>query len=128
MSTIPPAPQDPAGWPQQPPGAVSESDAKMWSLGAHLGGFLLSWVVPLVIYLVYRDRSPFIRQHAAEALNFQIALFVAYVVSVLLMVVLVGFFTFAATAVLSLIFAIMASVAAANGQPYRYPLTLRIIS
>ena len=128
MSSIPPAPQDPAGFPQQPHPGVSESDAKMWSLAAHLGGFLLSWVVPLVVYLVYRDRSPFIRQHAAEALNFQITLFIAYVVSALLIVVLIGMFTFVATAVLSLIFAVMASVAAANGQPYRYPMTLRVIS
>lgn len=128
MSSIPPAPQDPAGFPQQPHPGVSESDAKMWSLAAHLGGFLLSWVVPLVVYLVYRDRSPFIRQHAAEALNFQVTLFIAYVVSALLIVVLIGMFTFVATAVLSLIFAVMASVAAANGQPYRYPMTLRVIS
>ena len=41
---------------------------------------VLSFVGPLVIYLVYKDRDPFVRRHAANALNVQITLAIAYIV------------------------------------------------
>ena len=47
---------------------------------AHLGGTFLSFLVPLVIFLIYKDRAPFVRRHSAAALNFQITLAIAYIV------------------------------------------------
>lgn len=114
------------GYQQQP--AVSPSDARMWSLFAHLGGMFLSFIVPLVIYLVYKDRDPFIRRHSAQAMNFHITIFIIYIVSIPLMLILVGFFTFAAAAVCSVVFTIMAAIAANDGREYTYPLTPKMIS
>ena len=100
----------------------------MWSLFAHLGGTFLSFVVPLVIYLVYKDRDPFIRRHSAQALNFHITLFIVYVVSFILMLVLIGFFTFFAAAICALVFTIQAAVAANDGREYTYPLVPKMIT
>ena len=50
----------------------------MWSVLAQLGGTFLSFLVPLVIYLVFKDRDPFVRRHSAPALNFHITLAIAY--------------------------------------------------
>jgi len=44
----------------------------MWAMIANLGGFLFYFIAPLVIYLIFKDRDPFIRRHAAQALSFQI--------------------------------------------------------
>ncbi|HEX2704973.1 MAG TPA: DUF4870 domain-containing protein, partial [Candidatus Lustribacter sp.] len=85
-------------------------------------------LVPLVVYLVYKDRSPFVRQHASEALNFQITACIGYVVSVILVFVIIGIFTFAAIALCAVIFAILGTVAANDGRPYRYPVNIRFVS
>ena len=110
---------------QQP---VSGSDARMWSLFAHLGGTFLSFLVPLVIYLVFKDRDPFVRRHSAQALNFHITLFIVYVVSIPLIFVIVGFFTLMAAAISAVVFSIIAAIAANDGREYTYPLVPQMIT
>lgn len=128
----------PQGGPQlQPPTApypgyagqapMSPGDARMWALFAHLGGTFLSFLVPLVIYLVNKDRDPFVRRHSSQALNFHITLAIIYIVSIPLMFVLVGFLTFFAALVCALIFTIQASVAANDGRDYTYPLAIQFV-
>lgn len=129
--TPPPPPpmagQVPAyGQPGQAP--VSPSDARMWSLFSHLGGLLLSPIVPLVIYLMYKDRDPFVRRHSAQALNFQIWAYIGYIVSFALMFILIGFLTFPAIAIAALVFSIMAAMAANRGEEYTYPLVPKLIT
>jgi uncharacterized Tic20 family protein len=120
----PPTPQPYGG---HGPAPMTQADEKTWAIFAHLGGVLLSFLVPLVIWLVFRERSRFLDDHGKEALNFQITLLVGYVVSLLLMVVIIGFLTIIAVAVCSIVFAILAAVAASRYEPYRYPLTIRVI-
>ena len=114
------------GYQAQPP--VSPGDARMWSVFAHLGPILLSFLVPVVIYLVYKDRDPFIRRHAAQAMNFQITALIAYLVSFPLMFVGIGFVTFAVTWVCALVFTILAAVAANEGREYTYPVAIPMIN
>ena len=45
---------------------------------------------PLIIYLIKKDESSYIRQHAAEALNFQISVLIYFILSLLLCFVLIG--------------------------------------
>ena len=110
------------------PAPLSPTDERNWSIAAHLSPFLASFVGlpflgPLVIYLVFRDRGPFIRHHAAQALNFQIIVAIGILISVPLMFVLVGFITAGIIAVAAIVFQIVAAVEANNGKWYRYPLT-----
>jgi uncharacterized Tic20 family protein len=110
------------------PAPLSPSDERTWSIVAHLSPFLASFVGlpflgPLVVYLVFRDRGPFVRHHAAQALNFQIIVAIGILISVPLMLVLVGFVTAAIIAVAAIVFQIVAAVEANNGKWYRYPLT-----
>jgi uncharacterized Tic20 family protein len=58
---------------------------------AHLLGLLTWFVGPLVVYLAKKDESPYVRDQAAEALNFQLTLVLAYLVSWILMFLLIGF-------------------------------------
>jgi uncharacterized Tic20 family protein len=113
------------------PGAanqLSPNDERTWSIAAHLSPFLASFVGlpflgPLVIYLVFRDRGPFVRHHAAQALNFQIIVAIGLLISIPLMFVVIGIFTAIAIGIAAIILQIVAAIEANNGKWYRYPLT-----
>ncbi len=141
MSGSYPDPPGSAGPP--PPHAALTSEVRGWGLAAHLSAFVGAWVAlaflgPLVVWLVGRERHPFIDHHAKEALNFNltflligvvgglIAFFGAVVTLGLGLVVIVP-----AAIILGLawiIFPIIAAVRAWDGQGYRYPLTIRFVS
>jgi uncharacterized protein len=128
----PPPPPPPAYGQQAPvygqPAPVSPSDARMWALLANLGGILFGFLAPLVVYLIYKDRDPFIRRHAAQALNFQIIAAIALFVSALLFIVIIGFFTMVAAGVCMIVFPILGSIAANKGEPYDYPLIPQMVT
>jgi uncharacterized Tic20 family protein len=104
------------------------SDDRTLALVAHLGGIFVSFIVPLVVYLMKKDESPFVRRHAAEALNLQLTLLIAFVVSVPLMLVIIGIFTFLAAMIYGVVTAILAAVAANKGEYYHYPIAIRFVS
>jgi uncharacterized Tic20 family protein len=110
---------------QQP---VSPSDARMWSLFANLGGIFFSFVPSLVIYLIYRDRDPFIRRHSAQALSFQIVATIALIVSAVLKLIFIGYLTGFATWVCILVFSIKGAMGANKGEDYTYPLIPKIVT
>ena len=83
---------------------------------------------PLVVFLVFKDRSPFLRRHALEALNFWITVYIGLAISVVLMLILVGFVTFAVIGIAALVLSIIAALAANKGEEYRYPFTLRLVT
>jgi len=107
---------------------VSPSDARMWSTLTHVGGIIFGFIPSLVVYLVFKDRDPFIRRHAAQALNFQIMVAIAIVVSWVLIFVFIGFLLLPAVGIASLVFSIIAAIAANKGEEYTYPLTPKMVS
>lgn len=123
MSAMPP----PAS-PYQAPTQMNPSDEKLWATLIHIGGILFGFLPALIGYLVLKDRGPFIRAHTATALNFQITLLIAYVVGGILTLVLVGFLVLFAAWILTIVFGIMAALAANKGEYYAYPLTIKFIS
>ena len=86
---------------------MKPSDERTTGMAAHLAALgatvlssgFLGFVCALVMYLVFRDRGPFVRAHAANALNIQIIAGIVMLVSLPLMFVLVGFLTFGAAVV-----------------------------
>jgi hypothetical protein len=125
----PPYQQQPSAQQQQ----LSPADARNWAMGAHLSSFVAAWIAlgvlgPLVVMLVVGDRSPFVRRHAVEALNWNISALIYLAVSIPLMFILVGFLTAGVVAVCYVVFTIMGAVAASRGEEYRYPLTIRLVS
>ena len=60
--TLPPQPPPPPVYGAAPQ-PMNPSDEKMWAVLVHLGGALVSILVPLVGYLVLKDRGPFVRSH-----------------------------------------------------------------
>jgi uncharacterized Tic20 family protein len=107
---------------------MTAQDERTWSLLAHVGSIVLGFLAPLIVMLVKGNESPTVRAHAVEALNFQITVLIAYVVSWILAFLLIGFLLVGAVWVVSLIFAIMGTMAANRGEPYKYPFALRLVT
>ncbi len=116
MST--PAPQ---------PQPLSESDARMWAMLGHLSIFVIAIIGPLIIMLTLGDRNAFVKKQSVEALNFQITVLIASVISAILIFLVIGIFMLIAVAIIGAIFAIMAAVKSYNGEDYRYPINIRMV-
>ncbi len=111
-----------------PTGApLSESDQRLWATLSHVGGIFFSFVAPLVVWLVFKSRGQFVEEQAKESLNFQILVAIAYFASSILSVIGIGLILLPLVWIGSVIFVIIAAVAANKGEAYRYPLNWRII-
>jgi uncharacterized Tic20 family protein len=106
---------------------MSPDDQRLWATLAHLSGLVFQIVGVLVMYLVFRDRGPFVRSQVAEALNFWITVYLAGLVSLALILVLVGLVLLAVLGVAAVVLPIVAAIEANRGEDYRYPLILRLV-
>jgi len=109
------------------------SNENNWAMGAHispLAGSIVAFPVlgPLVMFFLKDQYGPFARKHVLEALNFNISMTIYMFVSWILVIVAVGFLLIPIVAVLWIIFPILGAVKASNGEEYRYPLTIRLVS
>ena len=51
---------------------MSESDEKTWGIISHITIPFFDFIGPLIAYLIYRDRSEWLKQTTTETLNFSI--------------------------------------------------------
>jgi uncharacterized Tic20 family protein len=110
-------------------------EERNWAMLSHLsaliGYFAIPFgnvIAPLIIYLMKKDESPFVAEQSMESLNFQISMSIYMLISGVLVLILIGFLLLAAVWVVGVVLTVIASVKAANGEAYRYPLTIRLIS
>lgn len=94
---------------------------------SHLLGLLTGMVVPLILLIITDQSKPFVRKHAAEALNFQLTLVIVYFISFILSFFLVGIIGFIVFGLLDIVLSIQAAMKARKGVVYRYPFTIRLI-
>ena len=147
MTSIPPQDQPATGY-QQPgayqapgvgqPGAMApqpayagpvaiSSDARQWAMFSHLGGIIFGFLAPLIIMMTKGNEDPFVKDQATEALNFQITLAIAWVISFVLIFVVIGLLLLPVVWIVSIVLSIMAGMAANRGEAYRYPFALRLV-
>ena len=103
------------------------SDEKSLALLSHLLCLIVGVFAPLLIWLLKKDESQFIAEHAKESLNFQISVMIYSIVATILCFVVIGFILFPLLAVFALVVIIIAAVKASKGECYRYPLTIRLV-
>lgn len=114
------------GYASQPP--VNPSDEKIWGVIMHLGNLLLSFLVPLIIWLIYRERSQTLDQQGRAALNWAISFWIYSAIASILMFVLIGAVILPILVVLDIVFCIIAAVKAGNRQPWKYPMSVPFLS
>ena len=118
-----------------------DKDARLWAMLCHLAALagIFSYIGfgvvlpfanvlgPLIIWLIKRNESSFVDDQGREALNFQLTMTIAFVISVMLMFILIGFFFIMLFIVYDLVMTIIAAVKANDGNKYRYPYIIRFI-
>ncbi|KAB8190487.1 DUF4870 domain-containing protein [Lysobacter maris] len=126
----PASPPPPQAAPESASTDAAGSDDRNLAMLTHLSGLLFSVVMPLVVWLINKDNSAkaYLNEQAKEALNFQITIMIAFVVSFILTFVIIGALLMPLVGLANLILCIVAAVKTANGENFRYPFTLRLIS
>ena len=113
---------------------MGEDEERKWAMFAHIGTFssmfipLGNFIAPIVIWQLKKDESEFVVDQAKEALNFQITVLIYALLSFLLVFIFIGFFLLFGLVIFSLIVVIVAGVKANDGEYYRYPMCIRLIS
>ncbi|KAA8695016.1 DUF4870 domain-containing protein [Pseudomonas syringae pv. tagetis] len=107
--------------------------ARQWAMFCHLSAFaglmfpFGNLLGPLIIWQLKKDADPFIDAQGKEALNFQITVAIAATVSMLLVLLVIGFALLTLVGIGAAVLAIIAGIKANDGVDYRYPFTLRLI-
>src|SRR5215207_6144151 len=139
MSQQVPPPQPPlppggglpgGGQPGQPP--LSADQERLWGMLAHLLSFVaayiaLGFVAPLIVLIVFGQRSAYVRAHAVESLNFNLSWLLYAIVAGILLIIGIGLLILIALGIAYVVLVIIASVRANNGEFLRYPLTIRFV-
>jgi hypothetical protein len=92
-------------------------------------------IAPLVVWLIQKDKSPFVDFHGKEAINFQISLliygFITVVIGFILAIVLIGivmlFVLIPALFIFWIVTAVVAAIKASQGEWWEYPLSIRFL-
>ena len=86
----------------------------------------------LAVWMLVRDKSAFATEHAKEAVNFNLSMFLYAAIAVLLVVFTLGIGLIVALpmwvvlALAWIVCTLLAAFKAYDGQPYRYPITIRL--
>ena len=122
-----------------PPNPMSPADERTWGTIAHggtlaatiLSGGTLGFVCALVIYLLYKDRGPFVHHHAANALNVQIFGAMLVIGGIILTVTVIGAIIGIPMIVVGglyiLIVHIIGAIKANNGEWWNPPMTPQFV-
>lgn len=120
------------------PDSLPHAEERTWATGAHLAS-VAGWIgiplghilAPLLVWLIKREESEYVRIQSLESLNFQISMtlyaFAAAILAITIIGLVVAIPTFIALVVGDIIYTIIGAVAASRGEPYRYPLTIRLL-
>jgi uncharacterized protein len=115
---------------------IRPSEERTWAVLAHgaalaamaFSAGLLGFVGSLVIFLVHKDRGPFVRAHAANSLNIQITMAIWMVVAIPLILLLgLGLLILLVAPVIALVLHVVGLVKALNGRWWNPPLTPRFV-
>lgn len=128
------------GYPSPARGGSVDADDRTWMILAHLSAPIaavvslgwLSFLGPLLIWVLRKDSSPPVRQVAAGAFNFNVSFWLANIIAwimfftVILIPVAIVIWVIAWP--VAAIYHILGAVRAARGQVQRYPFQLPILS
>lgn len=114
-------------------GAVTEAE-RLYALFTHLSLLIVHLIgIPilpaLIMWLIKKDKSPFIDDHGREALNFQISLTIYFVALIPLAVISCGIGAILAIPmyILAIYGMVVGAIAAHKGQYFRYPMCIRLV-
>ena len=109
------------------PQTQPSSDERTMAILSHVLSIIGSFIAPLIIYLLKKDESPYVKEHALESLNFQITMLILYIISGILVILLIGILLIWALSLINLVLIIVATIKASEDKLYKYPFNFRFI-
>lgn len=98
-----------------------------WIILLHLSG-LFNLVLPtLAVWIFKKNDVPGIDQHAKDALNFQISVFLYLMISIVLLIVLIGLPLLIFLGLFSQVVIVLNTIKVMNREPYRYPWSIKFL-
>ena len=112
----------------EPPQFEVTAADRQWAMLAHLSTLIAMWAAkltflgPLIVWLIKKDQSKFVDDQGKEALNFQLNILV-------LLVLFVGFLGPLGIGItaLAIVMPILGAIKANSGEAYRYPYIIRVV-
>jgi uncharacterized Tic20 family protein len=126
--------------PQYPAPTPATSEERTWSVLAHLSAIIaavvsagwLSILGPLLVWAFYKDKSALVRQAAAGAFNFNLAIWAAFIAGWIcfftIVLIPIALIIWVVAAIVALVCHIQGAMRANNGQTYDYPFQIRVLS
>ena len=117
----------------QLPAPTPSYEARQGAMLCHFAAFLGfvfpfgSVIRPLILWQLKKEKDAFIDDQGKEALNFQITVAIAWIVSMVLAFAVIGFFLMIVLVIATLVLTIIGGIKANQGVAYRYPLTWRLV-
>lgn len=108
------------------------SESRNWATFAHLSAFVMflgipSLIGPLVVWLAKKD-DPYVEAQAKEALNFNISMLIYAIAAGISILLVIGIIALPAVFIAWFVLVIVAAIRSADGEEYRYPFTIRLVS
>ncbi len=108
------------------------SESRNWATFAHLSAFVMflgipSLIGPLVVWLAKKD-DPYVEAQAKEALNFNISMLIYAIAAGISILLVIGIIALPAVFIAWFVLVIVAAMRSADGEEYRYPFTIRLVT
>lgn len=132
-----------------------DQNVRTWSMLCHLSALLgLFWwpgivLGPLIVWQLKKNELPEIDPHGKEALNFQLTFVIIYFIAKIVLGIIAGIafgigflwgspFAFlgggfglltllALINIIAIVLAVVAGIKANNGEPYKYPFSIKFV-
>jgi len=108
-------------------GKPGKSAARIWLTLLHLSGFFVLLVPPLIIWILKKDEIPEMDLHGRDVLNFQISMWIYLFAASFSIFLAIGILILPLLGIFSTFVVIINTVRVANGNSYKYPLSIRFI-
>ena len=130
---------------QTQPATMSPEDERTWGAISHAGAVVamicsagfLGFLASIAVYVIHKDRGPFVRAHAANSINIQITMFIWLVVlgivtiPIALLTLGLGLIVMLPALAAAFVFAgvlhVIGAVRAYNGEWWNPPFTPRFV-
>lgn len=115
------------------PSSLQTSEQRQMGMFLHLSQLaslvvpVAGIILPIVLWQTQKDKMPGIDAHGKMVVNWMISCLIYAVVSVILMIVVIGFLTMLAVVVMGIVFPIIGAIKANNGELWEYPLTIKFL-
>jgi uncharacterized Tic20 family protein len=107
--------------------AALSKEENFWLPLLHLSGLFNLLLPPVLIWYLKKDDIKNIREHGIDVINFQLSMLIFIIPCALLAVLIIPILILIFLGIFSMIVVVVNTIKVINNQPYRYPMTIRIL-